>query len=157
MIVTFMENHPDLSKGTLTNTFTQKCWSDIKQEVKRRYSEREQYRNGTGGGPPPKDLADLDLRVLALIGPDGYAGLKVMETAPISEIQGEKDSTCLDESFILETSEIEGASTPKVVGRENRRGLKRKRQRGMVIPSEKTESFVKAQEKTFEALKNKRK
>ncbi|CAL1282033.1 unnamed protein product [Larinioides sclopetarius] len=59
-----------------------KCWSDIKQEVKRRYSEREQYRNGNGGGPPPKDLADLDTRVLALIGPDGYAGLKVKETAP---------------------------------------------------------------------------
>ncbi|CAL1301223.1 unnamed protein product, partial [Larinioides sclopetarius] len=80
-----------------------------------------QYRNGTGGGPPPKDLADLDLRILALIGQDGYAGLKVMETAPkfilpssyddspacstsfsvpdiqnsIVEIQGEKDPTCL--------------------------------------------------------------
>ncbi|CAL1301169.1 unnamed protein product [Larinioides sclopetarius] len=110
MIVTYMENHPDLNKGGLTYTFTKKmrqnlwqeltdqlnskgtciktmdkwikCWSDLKQEVKKRFSEREQYKNGTGKRPSSKDLSELDLRVLALIGTDGYAGLKVKETAP---------------------------------------------------------------------------
>ncbi|CAL1301168.1 unnamed protein product [Larinioides sclopetarius] len=84
-----------------------------------------------------------------------YDNAFVAPAIKIEKVQGGQDSTCQEGSFISETSQVGiEAFIPQQAVREVRRGVKRKRARNILIPTEKAEKIIESQEKTFEALKD---
>ncbi|XP_042912199.1 uncharacterized protein [Parasteatoda tepidariorum] len=94
-----------------------KSWSDYKQEVKKKYLKRVKHANGTGGGPPLKELTELEERVLALIGTDAYMGLTIKEhrPSPVNEsieviLPGSPADSFVELNFSLD--EVESVAEP---------------------------------------------
>ncbi|XP_044765607.1 uncharacterized protein LOC123321885 [Coccinella septempunctata] len=109
IVIQFLNDHQELKTGKFTKDFTyqkaqalweqvtnllncvpngavkpwskwRKTWQDMKKNAKAKNASIKRYSAGTGGGPAPKELSEVDSDIVSMLSSNQLNGLEVEET-----------------------------------------------------------------------------
>lgn len=63
----------------MVQLFILQTWSDYKGNLKKRAAEIKRNQQATGGGPPIKELTELEKKILDILGQTFFMGVGVEE------------------------------------------------------------------------------